>query len=87
MSQYVGILAQLDQPALDEVILRVAKLVGCAGSGPIFQNAGAGNEIALPVAFDITGIPGVWQLRPDYWTLYRRRTRSASSAAVIEPRA
>lgn len=51
------------------------------------QDVRARDEITLPVPFQIAGIPRVQHPGLGYFTLYRRRTRSRSSVAVMEPRA
>lgn len=87
VTQKVGSLAEFDNTCLDEIVLRVLQCVRCLGTDSVSQDASARDEIALPVPFEIAGVPGVRHSWPGYWTLYRRRTRSRSSAAVIAPRA
>lgn len=50
-------------------------------------DSGTGHELAPPVPLEITGVPEVRHRGLGHFTLYRRRTRSRSSAAVIVPRA
>jgi hypothetical protein len=87
MTQKAGRLAEFNDTCLDEIVVRVPRCVECPGTDSIPQDASAWDEIALPVLFEIAGVPGVRHSRPGYWTLYRRRTRSLSSAAVMVPRA
>lgn len=82
-----GGLTEFDNTCLDEIVLRVPERLRCLGTDTVPQNGRAGNEIALPIPFEIAGVPGMRHSRLGYVRLYRRRTRSRSSAAVMIPRA
>ena len=87
VTQKFGGLTEFDNTCLDKIVLRVPQRLGCLGADSVPQNARARDEIALPVPFKIAGVPGVRHSGLGYFTLYRRRTRSRSSAAVMVPRA
>lgn len=60
ITKKVGILAELDNTCLDKIVLRVPQRIECLSADSVPQNAGARDEIALPVLLEITGVPGVW---------------------------
>ncbi len=87
VAQEFGSLTEFDNAGLNEIVLCVPQRLRCLGADAVPRNGGARNEIALPIAFEIAGIPRIRHSWLGYCTLYRRWTRSRNSAAVMVPRA
>lgn len=68
-TQRAGILAKLENSRLDEVVLGILQVGVCGGADAIAQYLGAGDEVALPVAVGVAGVPGMWHSGSGYWTL------------------
>ena len=58
VAQKVGSLAELDNTCLDEIVFRVPQFVESVGTNPVPQDGRAGDEVPLPVVFEVAGVPG-----------------------------
>ena len=59
VAQEIGCFTEFDDTGLDEIVLGIPQLVDSLGAKPVPQDGRARDEVALPILFQVAGVPGV----------------------------